>query len=185
MKLAIDGNAQQQMRDACYDGAPGILVSGLVWAIAAMVCYVQGVERGIWTLLIGGVLISPAADLLTKLLGRSASLPKGNPLTAVAAASTIWLIVCCAMAFGLSLQYPGWFFPAMMAVIGSRYMVFATIFNRAVYWALGCVLVIAGMAALGLRLSPLYSASIGSVIEIGFAVFVFRTAGKPPEIRAG
>lgn len=34
------------MRDAYYDGAPGILVSGLVWATAALMCYVLGVERG-------------------------------------------------------------------------------------------------------------------------------------------
>jgi hypothetical protein len=179
MKLALEDRAQQQMRDACYDGAPGILVSGLVWAIAALMCYLQGAERGIWTLLVGGMFISPAADLLTKLLGRSASPPKGNPLTALAIASTIWLIVCCAMAFGLSLHNSAWFFPAMMAVIGSRYMVFATIFNRTAYWTLGCVLVIAGMATLVLRLPPVYSAIIGSLIELGFAVIVFRTAQKP------
>ncbi len=177
MKLTLEGSFQAEMRDAFYDGAPGILVSGLVWASAALVCYMQGAERGIWTLLIGGVLISPLADLVTKILGRSASPPKGNPLMALAGASTVWLIVCCAMAFGLSLHSPTLFFPAMMAVIGSRYMVFATIFSRAVYLVLGCALVVSGLAAVWLRLEPSYSAAFGSLIEISFAVVVFRSVG--------
>ena len=41
MKLALYGTAQQEMREAFYDGAPGILVSGFVWASAALVCYTQ------------------------------------------------------------------------------------------------------------------------------------------------
>jgi hypothetical protein len=178
MKLALDGNVQGEMREAFYDGAPGILVSGLVWAAAALTCYLQGVENGVWTLLIGGVIISPLANLLTKALGRSAASSRGNPLTTLAVASTVWLIVCCAMAFGLTLHSSTWFFPAMMAVIGSRYMVFATIFGRAAYWALGCVLVVAGVAATWLRLEPSQSAALGSLIEISCAVVVFRSAGK-------
>jgi hypothetical protein len=178
MKIALDGGAQQEMRDAYYDGAPGILVSGLVWATAAVMCYTHSVERGVWTLLIGGVLISPVAGLVSRALGRSASPPAHNPLTALAGATTVWLIVCCAMAFGLSLQNPTWFFPAMMAVIGSRYMVFATVYNRAAYWALGALLVAAGVGALGLRLQPHESAALGSLMELIFAVAVFRSAGK-------
>lgn len=182
MKLVLDGNAQQEMRDAFYDGAPGILVSGLVWASAALVCYAQTVERGVWALLIGGVPIHPVSTVLTKALGRSAAPPKSNALPALAAATTVWLIVCCAMAFGLSRQMPAWFFPAMMATIGSRYLVFATLFNRAVYWALGGVLVIAGAAAIWLRLQPLQSAVLGSLIEVCFAVAIFRSSGRRPAV---
>lgn len=182
MKPALDANAQAEMRDAFYDGAPGILVSGLVWATAALVCYTQGVERGVWALLLGGVLIHPGATVLTKALGRSAAPSKSNALPALAAATTVWLIVCCAMAFGLSLQNPAWFFPAMMATIGSRYMVFSTLFNRAAYWAGGSVLVLAGAAAIWFRLPPFQSAALGSLIEISFAAAVFRSAGDRPAI---
>lgn len=178
MKLELDGNAQLEMRDAFYDGAPGVMVSGLVWANAALICYLWGVEKGIWALLIGGVVISPAADILTRFLGRSASPPNGNPLTALAVASTVWLIVCCAMAFGLSLYSPILFFPAMMAVIGCRYMVFSTIFNLATYAVLGCVLLVAAVAAIWLRLEPYQSASLGSFIEISCAVVMFRSSHR-------
>ena len=182
MRIALDTDAQQEMRDAYFDGAPGVLVSGLVWATAALVCQMQGVQQGVWALLIGGVLISPVADLLTRALGRSASPPKGNPLTTLAAATTVWLIVCCAMAYGLSLQNPAWFFPAMMAVIGSRYMVFSMVFNRAAYWALGGVLVSAGVAAVWMGLQPALAAAVGSLIEISFAVVIFRSRG--PQLAA-
>ena len=50
---------QQEMRHAHYDGAPGILVSGLVWIAAALVCYQLGMNKAVWTLLIGGALIHP------------------------------------------------------------------------------------------------------------------------------
>lgn len=182
MKLILDANAQREMRDAFYDGAPGILVSGLVWATAALVCFAQGVERGVWALLIGGALIHPVANILTKALGRSAAPPKSNALPALAAATTVWLIVCCAMAFGLSLQSSAWFFPAMMATIGSRYMVFSMLFNRAAYWVGGGVLVVAGAAAIWFRLHPFQSAALGSLIEISFAVAVFRSADRRPAI---
>jgi hypothetical protein len=176
MNLEIQSKVQAEMRDAFCDGAPGILVSGLVWAVAALMCIFHGTGHGTWSLLIGGVLISPLADLLTRAMGRSASPPQGNPLTALAVSSTVWLIVCCAMAFGLSLHDPKWFFPAMMAVIGSRYLVFATLFGRAVYVALGGLLVVMGVTAAWLRFEPAYSATLGSLVEIVFAVLVYRSS---------
>jgi hypothetical protein len=99
MKIALEGKAQAEMRDAYYDGAPGILVSGIVWATAALMCHMYSDQRGIWTLLIGGVFISPIADFLAKVLGRAGAPPKDNPLTALAIASTVWLIAPWRLAF--------------------------------------------------------------------------------------
>lgn len=39
MKLTLSEQQQQEMRHAYYDGAPGILVSGLVWSSAATWCF--------------------------------------------------------------------------------------------------------------------------------------------------
>lgn len=169
---------QQAMREAFYDGGPGMLVSGTVWAVAALVCHLQGVERGIWALLIGGALIHPMSVLLTKALGRPAASPKDNGLPTLAGTSTVWLIVCCAMAYGLSRHNVEWFFPAMMATIGSRYLVFATLFGRAVYLVCGGVLVVAGVAAVWLHLQPVIAAALGSGIEVVFAAVVFKGAAR-------
>ena len=166
------------MRYAYYDGAPGVLVSGLVWLIAAVVCQMLGVKQGVWTLLIGGVFIHPLSVLLNKLLGRPGNTGKGNALNQLAMASTFWLIVCCAMAFGLFLFIPLLFFPAMMASIGSRYLIFASLYGMPVYWVMGATLIGAGILALYLGLQPVAAAAIGGAIEVLFALYVFANAKR-------
>ena len=173
MHLIPTESHQAEMRHAYYNGAPGILVSGFVWAIAALVCHFMGIRQGVWALLIGGALIHPLSLVLTKLLGRPAKAEKTNALNPLAAASTIWLILCCAMAYGLFLLNPVLFFPAMMAIIGSRYLVFASVFGRSVFWLLGIGLIAAGVLALFLQFKPNGAAGLGAVIEILFAFLVF------------
>lgn len=110
LSLTLSQDAQSEMRRAFYAGAPGMLVSALVWLLAAYVCYRFGFEESVWTLLIGGALIHPISTVVTKAAGRSAKTGNDNALPQLAFATTIWLIVCCAMAYGLSLTQPQWFF---------------------------------------------------------------------------
>ena len=165
---------QTEMRHAHFNGAPGILVSGLVWITAALVCHLVGIMQGVWALLIGGALIHPLGLVVTKLLGRPAKTGKANALNQLAMASTIWLILCCAMAYGLFLLNPVLFFPAMLATIGSRYMVFASIFGKAIFWVLGAALIVAANLALFTMAPPAVAAELGGLIEILFAFGVFR-----------
>lgn len=130
LRLQVSEQQQSEMRFAHYDGAPGILVSGTVWIGAAVVCHFLGVQQGVWTLLVGGAFIYPVSAILTKVLGRPAKTGASNALNQLAMASTIWLILGCAMAYGLFLSMPTLFFPAMMATIGSRYLIFASIFGK-------------------------------------------------------
>jgi hypothetical protein len=176
--LSITPADQQEMRHAYYDGAPGILVSGLVWITAALVGYQLGVNKAVWTLLIGGALIYPMGLVVTKLLGRPATASKANALNQLAGASTIWLILCCAMAYGLFLLKPVLFFPAMMATIGSRYLIFASVFGKAQFWVLGISLIIAANFSLFLMIPPAIAAGLGGLIELVFAYLVFSNATK-------
>lgn len=178
MKLSPTEAHQHEMRVAYYDGAPGILISGLVWLAAAMVCVQLGIEKAVWTLLIGGALIHPIGIVVTKALGRAAKANSANALNQLAAASTIWLLLCCAMAFGLFLLKPTLFFPAMMATIGSRYLVFASVFGRPVFWALGVSLIAAALLAFFLAIRPDVAAGLGGVIEVLFAMRVFSAASR-------
>ncbi|WP_426192241.1 DUF7010 family protein [Massilia sp. DWR3-1-1] len=179
MKLAISEEQQREMRHAHYDGAPGVLVSALVWMAAALVCHRLGLKPAVGTLLIGGALIYPASALLTKALGRPARTGKDNALNQLGAASTIWLILCCAMAYGLYLSSPGVFFPAMMAVIGSRYLVFASMYGSPVYWLMGASLIVAGIGAGFAALAPAIAAGVGALLELVFAVFMLSRAWRP------
>ncbi|SFK95238.1 DUF7010 family protein [Lysobacter sp. cf310] len=178
MTLSIASTHQLEMRHAYYEGAPGALVSGLVWLAAAAACYRLGIDKAAWTLLVGGALIHPLSTIVAKLIGRPAKTGKDNALNALAMASTIWLIVCCAMAYGLFLLKPALFFPAMMAVIGSRYLVFASVYGRAMFWGLGIALIVAANASLWVSVSPAVVAGVGGVIEIVFACLLFSKAAK-------
>ena len=70
MNLTLTEQQQQEMRHAHYDGAPGVLVSGLIWIVAALICYQLGIKQGVWTLLVGGALIYPISVIFSKALGR-------------------------------------------------------------------------------------------------------------------
>jgi hypothetical protein len=176
--LSVSADQQGDMRQAHFDGAPGILVSGLVWCTAALVCVLAGLRQGVWTLLVGGALIFPVAVLLTKALGRRGKASRGNALDQLAIASTVWLILGCAMAYGLFLAKPVLFFPAMMATIGCRYLVFATLFGRPVFLTMGATLIVAGVATLLESVPPAAAAATGGAIEVLFALFVFSTPSR-------
>jgi hypothetical protein len=181
MRLSLTEQQQEEMRHAYFDGAPGIVVSGLVWIAAALVCYQLGIDKAVWTLLIGGALIHPLGIVVSKVAGRPAKTDKANALNQLAMASTIWLILCCAMAYGLFLLKPVLFFPAMMATIGSRYLVLASVFGRPIFWALGVSLIVAANLVLFTAAPPALAAGLGGLIEVLFAFFVFLKAVRPAD----
>ncbi len=167
------------MRHAYHDGAPGILVSGLVWLTAALVCSQRGNNAAVWTLLVGGALIHPIGTLISKSLGRPAKTHTTNALNQLAMASTVWLILCCAMAYGLFLLNSALFFPAMMATIGSRYLILATVYGRPIYWILGGSLLVAAHLLFFAAAPSAVAALIGGVIEVLFAFRLFSRASTP------
>lgn len=167
------------MRRAHCDGAPGIFISGVVWISAAVVCNLIGINQAVWTLLIGGTLIHPVTLIFTKLLGLSAKTDKANALNQLAMASTIWLILCCAMAYGLFLLKQELFFPVMMATIGCRYLIFASIFGRHIFWVMGGSLIVAANIIFFSGAAPIVGAVVGGLIELAFALFIFSKALLP------
>lgn len=176
LRLTLSEGQQTEMCFAYFDGAPGILVSGLVWVAAAVACYLLGVPQGVWTLLVGGAVIYPISAVMTKALGRPAKTSKDNGLNQLGMASTVWLILGCAMAYGLFLSNSSLFFPAMMATIGCRYLIFASLYAKSVFWVMGGSLIVAGSVAYFVATLPVFAAALGGAIEIIFALFVFITA---------
>jgi len=170
--------AQQEMRYAYYGGAPGMLTSATVWLCAGIVCLLVSPERAVWALFIGGMLIHPVAVLFTKALGRPASHPLGNPFGALALASTFWLVLSLPLAYSVSLVRMEWFFPAMLFVIGGRYLTFSTIFGARIYWACGAALATAGYVLARAHASPELGAFTGAAIEAVFAVAIFGAARR-------
>ena len=161
--------AQVDMRQGYCSGGAGILASALAWSVAAGIAISGSPQKAVWALLVGGMLIHPVGVVICKLLGARGTHSKGNPLGELAGASTFWLIFCLPLAYVLGLQDPGWFFAAMLLVIGGRYLVFATLYGMRLYWALGLVLAAAGFA-LGYLAAPVQvAAATGAAIEMIFA----------------
>jgi hypothetical protein len=161
--------AQQDMRTAYLGGAPGMFVSGCVWAVAGLVCLRRPPQTAVWALYAGGVLIHPLSVLLVRALGRTGRHTPGNPLGALAMATTFWMILMLAPAYGIALWRIELFFPAMLFVIGGRYLTFATLFGRKLFWVCGAVLALAGYGLAALHAAPAAGAFAGAGIEIAFA----------------
>lgn len=176
--LATLGAAQRDMRTAYLDGAPGVLVSGLVWAAAGCVATWTAPERAVWAVFIGGVFIHPVAVLLARLLGRSGRHADGNPLGPLAMATTVWMIMMLALAYGVSLLRIDLFFPAMLFVIGGRYFCFHTLYGNRLYWVLGAALALASYGLAVSHASVALGAFAGAIIEIAFAGLLLAGARR-------
>jgi hypothetical protein len=185
LPLITVADAQRDMRSGYYGGAPGMLTSSLAWLVAGLVAWRMSPERAVWTLLIGGALIHPVSVLLTKSLGRSGKHAAGNPLAMLALATTFWLILSCPLAYSVSLLRIEWFFPAMMLVIGSRYLCFAIMFGTRIYWICGGALIVAGYLLARAHATPALAAFSGAAIEAVFAIAIFHGERKrAPSIAA-
>jgi hypothetical protein len=170
-------DAQKDMRYGFLGGGVGMFVSGIVWLISGIVALSGETNQAIWTLLIGGALISPISGIFTKVLGRPDKGTAGNPLVPLAMEGTIWLIFCLPLTYTISQIDPLWFFPAMLLVIGGRYLTFSTIYGMRIYWVCGLLLATAGVALVGLNAPFGIQPLVGALIEIVIAPFVF-TQGK-------
>lgn len=182
-KIDTIADAQLDMRNAYCGGAPGVLASGLVWLAAGVTALNYPVERAIWTLLIAAMFIHPLSIVFNKVLGRSGKHASTNPLAGLAMASTFWMIMCIPLAYAISTVRPDLFFPAMLLIIGGRYLTFATLYGSNVYWACGAVLGLAAIALGKFGATPAAGAFAGAAIEIAFAAAVFAMSGRAPGVR--
>lgn len=171
-------DAQRDMRDAYFSGAPGMITSATAWLVAAVFAWRVSPERAVWVLFIGGMLIHPVSVLLTKALGRSARHSRGNPFATLALASTFWLVLSLPLAYAVSLVRIEWFFPAMLFVIGGRYMTFSTMFGTRVFWVCGAALALAGYWLGRMLAAPYVTAFTGAGIEAVFAIAIFYGARR-------
>ena len=164
--------AQADMRSGYCSGGAGVLASSLAWFAAAIATLQTTPQQAVWVLFIGGMAIHPVGVLLCKLLGSSGNHNKTNPLASLAMASTLWLIFSLPLAYVVSLYRLDWFFPAMLLVIGGRYLTFGPMFGMRVYWLLGLALAGTGYLLVTTQAPATLSAFAGALIELLFASFI-------------
>lgn len=171
-------SAQSNMQQGYADGSLGVLVSGTVWLVSALVAYYISVHTAIWTLFFGGMIIFPLGLLLCKILGIPGKHSKLNPLGNLAMEGTFYMLMCIPMALLLSQQDPAWFFQGMLLIIGGRYLTFTTLYGKKAYWVLGGLLGMAAFVLFSLGVGSAVSALVGSTIEISFGTFLFAKFQK-------
>ncbi|MBK9209083.1 MAG: hypothetical protein IPL71_12580 [Anaerolineales bacterium] len=171
-------DAQKDMRYGFFGGGVGMFVSGTIWLFSGIIALNGNADQAIWALLIGGALIAPLSGIITKFLGRPDKSTPGNPLVTLAMEVTIWLIFCLPLAYTISQTNSLWFFPAMLLVIGGRYLTFSTIYGMRIYWVCGLLLAAASVALVRLNVPFSIQPFIGALIEIAFAPFVFIQGHK-------
>jgi len=178
-KLTI-ADAQGDMRYGYFGGAPGIFVSASAWLIAGFVALYGSPQQAVITLFVGGMMIHPLAVLVAKALGRPGTHTAGNPLGGLALEGTIWMLLSLVLAYGLSLWRAELFFPAMLLIIGGRYLTFKTIYGMWIYWACGAALAAAGFLLALNPASMAIGAFVGSAIEFAFSAIVYAMVRNTP-----
>jgi hypothetical protein len=166
-------DAQQDMRAAYFNGGTGAVCSATAWFAAALVATFVSSQAGILTLIFGGMLIFPASILLSKLLGRSGKHAKGNPLAPIAISGTIWMLLSIPIAIAASAYRIELFFPAMLLVIGGRYLTFPTLYGLKTYWLFGAALALAVVPLIAFGAPVASGAFTGALIEFLFGAFLF------------
>jgi hypothetical protein len=170
--------AQAELRRVYGDGAPGVLASGLVWLAATIVAFTGTPRAAMLTLFFGGMLIHPLGLLLCKAGGWSAQHTKGNPLAALAMESTVLMLLCIPLAFVAARVNAAWFFPAMLLIIGGRYLLFSTLYGNRIYWLLGGLLAAAGFGLVALQAPLACGAGAGALVELGFGGWLLVRARR-------
>ncbi|WP_440053138.1 DUF7010 family protein [Pseudoalteromonas sp. T1lg65] len=173
--------AQKDMRDAYYNGAPGIACSGVAWVIAGLVALLSQPLHGMIALLVGGMFIFPASMLVCKLCGRSGAHNSHNPLAPLAIEGTIWMLFAFLVAVVLGLYELAYFFPAMLIIIAGRYLTFSTLYGQKSFYLLAAALIAcAGLFSI-LKLPMFICALAGGGIELLFALIILQMSKKAGE----
>lgn len=177
------GDAQHDMRAAYICGAPGMLVSALVWLAAGCVALRVSAATSVLVLFVGGMFIHPVATVLCKLLGASGKHNSTNPLGGLAIEGVAWFLLCLPITYAVSRINVLWFFPAMLCVIGGRYFTFRTLYGLRIYWLCGAALALAAYLCAASKAPPHVGAFAGAAIEAAFALAIVLTNRRQTSIR--
>lgn len=167
--------AQKEMRTGYAGGAPGVLVSGLVWLVAGYVWASKGIAPAFLALFIGGMAIFPVSTLIARKMMGAPKIGEANPLNRLALESTFVLMAGILIGYVLLVKQPELAIPAVSLVMGARYFVFASVYGRMIFWPLaGVICAVGSLALLGLTVLPGNVAFHVGSVEILFGALLQR-----------
>ena len=173
-------DAQRDVRSVFIGGFAGQLVSGLIWLLSAALATWQSPKSAIITLLVGGFFIFPLTQLLLRLMGGPASLPKGHPMNALGMQIAFTLPFNLPLVAAATLYRPSWFYPALMIALGTHYLPFIFLYGMPQFGVLAALLIGAGIV-LGLYLPSGFS--LGGAWFTAAVLLVFAFLGRSVALR--
>ena len=164
--------AQREIRTRYVGGYYGQLVAGLVWLVSAALGTWVGPRPAIGMVLIGGFFIFPLTELLVRTVAGAAPVSADNSLQSLGMQVALVLPLSMPLLAPVAYYRLNWFYPALMLLVGAHYLPFVFLYGMRVFWALGTLLVSAGMV-IALRWSAAFSAGawFAGVVLVVFAVF--------------
>lgn len=177
--------AQQDVRRTFLAGYPGQLVSSVIWFLSSAVSTWHSPYAGILILFLGGFFIFPLTQLMLRLMGQPASLPKGHPMNALGMQVAFVLPLTFPLIYAATLLHLYWFYPAFMVALGAHYLPFAFMYGMGQFAGLSGVLVVAGVL-IGLYLPGHFTIG-GWFTAVALLIFSFvarRVARFPEGVRA-
>ena len=161
--------AQLNMREGYVAGAPGVLVSGLVWLAAGIVWAGQGARLAFTVLFVGGMLIFPLSAAISRFAFQAPAVAKDNPLNRLGLESTVPLFAGLLIAYVLLPISPPQAIALLAVAVGARYFSFATLYGDRGFWLLGGAIALVGAAfSLGWIQDGLNVAMCVGIVEISF-----------------
>lgn len=141
--------AQQDVQTTFLRGSVGQIVSGLIWLVSAALGTWVSERSAILLLVFVGAFIFPLTQLILRLLGRPAGLPKGHPMNPLAMQVAFILPLSLPVIGAATLSNVNWFYPAFMLVLGTHYLPFMFLYGMWEFSLLSAVL-IGGSVAIGM-----------------------------------
>ena len=174
-------DAQRDVRTVFVGGFAGQLVSSAVWFLSAALSTWQSHKAAIFALAVGGMFIFPLTQLILRLMGRPASLPKGHPMNALAMQIAFTLPLNLPLVAAATAYRVNWFYPAFMIVVGTHYLPFIFLYGMPQFGVLGGLLIGAGLA-IGLYMQSFLS--LGAWLTAAF-LLIFAFIGRRVAVRDG
>ena len=175
--------AQRDVRTIYLGGFPGQLASGAIWLSSAALATWGTQKAAILTLVLGGMLIFPLAQLILKAMGRPASLPKGHPMIGLAMQIAFTIPLSLPLVAAATHAHQGWFYPSCMIIVGAHYLPFIHLYGMRMFGALAGILISGALVFAHLEAAPFPAAGwFTGVMLVGFA-FLGRALAQPVDQR--
>lgn len=171
-------DAQQDLSRAYVGGGPGVVVSSIVWMLAAWVQHTQGTAPGFAALFVGGMLIYPAGKLICRGVFGRENEASANPFGMTVLECTLAMMGGLFAAWLLLGFSPDLVFPVAAIAVGTHYFVFKTAYGDRTFWLLASAVTAIGVTEIYVPQMQGWAAPLVSFAELCFGVtLTIRYAG--------